>query len=144
VCKKILIYFHLTRITSNLFCKRIVKKVSCCVTFFNKLVTVFFPYSPILFRYSQRISKRSSAVILPKSEIVLFSYLLQSYLLRFLKIDISALYICKNQLHAEPVTDVHTFKAAYKPSFNGRMQKTYPRAFIRCTGDDGIEFLSNL
>ena len=60
-----------------------------------------------------------------------------------LKVDISLLHIRADQLHPEPVADVHAFKTALQSSFNGRMQKTDPRTFVRCTGDDGIELLTD-
>ena len=44
-----------------------------------------------------------------------------------------------DQLHAEPVADVQAFKTAHQSSFNRQMQKTNPRPFVRCAGDDGIE-----
>src|SRR2546425_730009 len=44
-----------------------------------------------------------------------------------------------DQPHAEPVADVYAFKAAHQSSFNGRMQKTDPGAFLRGAGNDGIE-----
>jgi hypothetical protein len=58
-----------------------------------------------------------------------------------LKVDISALHIRANQLHAEPMANVQAFKTALQSSFNRRLQKTDPRAFVRCAGDDGIELL---
>ena len=61
----------------------------------------------------------------------------------FLKVDISGLHICADQLHAEPVADLQTFKTALQSSFNGRMQNTDPRAFVRCAGDNGIELLTD-
>lgn len=60
-----------------------------------------------------------------------------------LKVDISALHIRADQLHAEPVADVQALKTALQSSFNGRMQKTDPRAFVRCASDHGIELLSD-
>ena len=60
-----------------------------------------------------------------------------------LKIDISAFHIRADQLHAEPSADVHAFKTALQSSFNGRMQKADPRAFLRRAGDDGVELLPN-
>ena len=59
----------------------------------------------------------------------------------FLKVDISVLHIRADQLHSEPVTDIQAFQTALQSSFNGRMQNTDPRAFVRCAGDDGIELL---
>jgi hypothetical protein len=47
-----------------------------------------------------------------------------------------------DQLYAEPVTNVHAFKTPHQPSFNERMQKADPRAFVGCAGDNGIEPLS--
>ena len=58
---------------------------------------------------------------------------------RHLKIDISALHIRADQLHAEPVTDVQALKTAHQPSFNGRLQKTNPRTLVGCAGDESIE-----
>src|SRR4249920_560560 len=40
-----------------------------------------------------------------------------------LKVDISALHIGADQLYAECAADVHAFKTADQPSFNGRMQE---------------------
>lgn len=48
-----------------------------------------------------------------------------------------------DQLHAEAVADVQTLEAARQSSFNGRMQKTDPRAFDGCAGDNSIELFSN-
>ena len=59
-----------------------------------------------------------------------------------LKINIAAPHIRANQLHAELVAHVHALKTARQYSFNRRMQKTDPRAFHRCAGDDSIELLS--
>ena len=59
-----------------------------------------------------------------------------------LKVNIAALHIRVDQLHAELVADVHALKTARQSSFNGRMQKTDPRAFRRCAGDNGVELLS--
>ena len=58
-----------------------------------------------------------------------------------LKVDISALDIRVDQLHAEPVADIHALKTAHQFSFDGGMQKTDPRPLVRCAGDDGIEAL---
>ena len=60
-----------------------------------------------------------------------------------LKVNKAALHIRVDQLHAEPVADVHALKTTHQSSFNGRMQKTDPRAFHRCAGDNGIELLSD-
>ena len=43
-----------------------------------------------------------------------------------LKVDISALHIRADQLHAEPLADIHAFKTARQSSFNGRIYKTDP------------------
>jgi hypothetical protein len=58
---------------------------------------------------------------------------------RPLKVDVSALHIRADELHAKPVANVHALKAAHQSSFNGRMQQTDPRALVRCAGDNGIE-----
>jgi hypothetical protein len=60
-----------------------------------------------------------------------------------LKVNKAALHIRVDELHAEPLPDVHAFKATHQPSFNGRMKKTDPRALRRCAGDNGIEPLSH-
>jgi hypothetical protein len=39
------------------------------------------------------------------------------------------------------VADLHAFKTALQPSFNGRIQNTDPRVFVGGAGDDGIELL---
>ena len=58
-----------------------------------------------------------------------------------LKVDIATLHIRADQLHAEPLADVHAFITAHQSSFDGRMQKTDPCAFVRSAGDNGIESL---
>ena len=55
----------------------------------------------------------------------------------------SAFHIRADQLHAEPVADLQAFKTALQPSFNGRLEKADPGAFVRCAGDEGIELLSD-
>ena len=59
------------------------------------------------------------------------------------KVDEAALYIRAHQSHAKPVADVHALKAVIQSSFNGRMQKTYPCAFIGCASNNGIELLAD-
>jgi hypothetical protein len=59
------------------------------------------------------------------------------------EVDEAALHIRADQSHAEKVADVQTLEAARQSSFNGRMQKTDPRAFDRCAGDNSIELFSN-
>ena len=60
-----------------------------------------------------------------------------------LEVDISALHVRADQLHTEPVADIHVFKTAHQFSFDGRMQKTNPSALVRSAGDDGIEALAD-
>jgi len=52
------------------------------------------------------------------------------------EIDIPALHIRADQLHAEPVADVQAFKTAHQPSFNGRMQQTHPCSLRGGAGHD--------
>src|SRR5665647_75113 len=80
---------------------------------------------------------RNSSILLPRHR----HSAIRLSLRHSLKVDISALHIRADQLHAEPVADVQAFKTVLQSSFNGRMQKTDPRAFVRCAGDDGIELL---
>jgi len=60
-----------------------------------------------------------------------------------LKVDISALHVRADQLHPEPLADVHAFKAAHQFSFDGRMQQTNPSAFVRSAGNNAIETLAD-
>jgi len=59
------------------------------------------------------------------------------------EVDKAALHIRADQLHAELVTHIQALETARQSSFNGRMQKTDPRAFRRCAGDNRIELFSN-
>ena len=65
------------------------------------------------------------------------------FLSHALKVDISALDICPDQLDAEPVANVHAFKTAHQFSLDGRSENTDPGAFVRGTGDNGIEALAD-
>ena len=59
------------------------------------------------------------------------------------EVDESALHIGVDQLHAESVADIHAFKSMLQPSFNGRIDYADPRSFVRRTGDNGIELLTD-
>ena len=65
------------------------------------------------------------------------------YLSRLCKVNESSFHIGADQLDAELMADVQTFKTARQSTFNGRMQDTDPGAFGRCAGDDGIELLAD-
>jgi hypothetical protein len=62
---------------------------------------------------------------------------------KLLKVDVSALNIGSDQLHAEPVADVQTFKPFHQLTLNGQLEQTDPRTLLGCAGYDGIEPLSD-
>ena len=59
--------------------------------------------------------------------------------LNSLEVDESPLYVCVDQLYANPVAYVDTFKPMHQFPFDRRTKKTDPRAFGARTRDDAIE-----
>ncbi len=56
-----------------------------------------------------------------------------------LEVDESPLHVCVDQLYTNPVAYVEPFGAMRQFPFDGRMQKTDPRALGARTRHDGIE-----
>ena len=68
---------------------------------------------------------------------------IRSVLRHPLEVDIPTFDIRMDQLNTNPVANVKAFHTALQFSFDGRQQQTDPRPFLRRTGDDGIELLSD-
>ena len=85
------------------------------------------------------LAHRREALNRPRGSGLVGAPTLRFSLRHSLEVDISALDIRADQLHAEPVTYVQAFNPAFQSSFHGRLQQTDPRAFVSRAGDDGIE-----
>jgi hypothetical protein len=59
------------------------------------------------------------------------------------EVNETALDVGADEFDVNLLAHVETLEPARQSSFNGRLQKPDPRAFVRGAGDDGIEFFPN-
>ena len=59
------------------------------------------------------------------------------------EINISPLNVCKCQLHANPVADIHALEPMHQLPFNRQSEKPDPGAFRGSARDNGIKLLSD-
>ena len=54
------------------------------------------------------------------------------------KVDESAFYVSPDELNANPISNIKTFKSSYQLSFHRRVEEASPGSVFRGTRKDGI------